>query len=146
MNDIAALIKEAQAKGGEKVRRRIYVASRTLPARCEMWRRLRKEGANIVSSWIDEAGLGQTADLGELWVRIEEEIENSDCLLLYVESEDFPLKGALVEVGMALASSTPILIVAPDCEFVAPSFRPIGSWIKHPLVSFVATIEEAVRS
>lgn len=120
---------------------RVYVASRTNHA--AMWKRLRASGLPIISSWIDEAGPGETADLSELWERVEEEVTGADMLLLYVRPDDFPLKGALIEVGMALASSTPVIIVAPECDFAAPSYRPIGSWIKHPLVSRAASIVEA---
>lgn len=127
-------------------RPRIYAASRaSVPERVAAWKRLRDEaGVNIVSTWIDEAEPGATADLGQLWIRISREIETASRLVLYVEPEDFPLKGALIEVGIALAFGMPIFVVAPRCKFDAPSYRPIGSWIKHPFVRIVETLEEAV--
>lgn len=126
---------------------RIYAASRaSVPERVALWKDLRDRcGVKIVSTWIDEAEPGATADLGQLWVRIAGEIGTADRLVLYVEPEDFPLKGALIEVGIALAFEIPIFVVAPRCEFPAPSYRPIGSWIKHPLVGQVETLDEAVR-
>lgn len=108
-----------------------------------MWRQLREAGIEIVSTWIDEAEPGETADLGELWVRIAREIASADRLVLYVEADDFPLKGAFIEVGIALGMGKPIVLVAPEIEFSAPSYRPIGSWIKHPLVTLCSDIWEA---
>lgn len=122
-----------------------YIASRaSLPERSAAWRRLRRDGWKITCSWIDEAGAGQTADLGALWSRIEAEVTGSERLILYVEPEDFPLKGALVEVGMALACRIPIRVVAPGVVLDPVSLRPIGSWVRHPLVSFCDTMEEAL--
>lgn len=122
--------------------RYIYVASRaSVPERPAMWRELRERGVPIVSSWIDEAGEGETASNRELWLRIDNEIGRSEALVLYVEPGDFPLKGALVEVGMALARSLPVFIVAPGVE-LDKSLRPIGSWPAHSLVEFYPSIHE----
>jgi hypothetical protein len=120
----------------------IYIASRTY--RAARWRRLRDvEGWQITSSWIDEAGAGESPDLGNLWSRVEAEIARSKLLILYVEMEDFPLKGALIEVGMAIASPIPVRIVAPGVILDPVSFRPLGSWVRHPRVSFCDTMIEA---
>ncbi len=78
---------------------RIYIASKTIHA--PKWRRLRDEGYNIVSTWIDEAGEGQS-DYRELSVRCIREIRQSDFLILYCEVNEV-LKGANVEAGAALA-------------------------------------------
>lgn len=123
-----------------------YIASSaSVPARAAAWRRLRDEDDwKITSSWIDESGPGETPDLGALWVRIEAEIERSERLILYVEPNDFPLKGALVEVGMAIAHRIPIRVVAPGVVIDLVTYRPIGSWVKHPLVTFAKTIDEAL--
>jgi hypothetical protein len=121
-----------------------YIASRV--ARAATWRRLRDtNGWKITSSWIDEAGADMSADLGTLWSRIETEIGRSERLILYVETEDFPLKGALIEVGMAIATRTPVRVVAPGVVLDPVSFRPLGSWIRHPLVTFYATMDEALE-
>jgi hypothetical protein len=124
-----------------------YIASRaSLPERSAAWRRLRDDdGWKITSSWIDEAGAGESSDLGSLWSRIEAEIARSERLILYVETEDFPLKGALIEVGMALAHRIPIRVVAPGVVLDPVSFRPIGSWVRHPLVTFCDTMDEALE-
>lgn len=123
-----------------------YIASRaSLPGRSAAWRRLRDvDGWKITSTWIDEAGIGETSDLGALWTRIEAEVAGSERLVLYVETEDFPLKGALIEVGIAIAHRIPIRVVAPGVVIEPTSFRPIGSWVRHPLVKFADSMNEAL--
>lgn len=123
----------------------IYVASRaSVPERGEMWRRFRDQGIPITSSWIDEDGAGQTADFRELWDRISREIAQSVALVLYAEASDFPLKGALVEAGMALGMNKRVVVCLPDVA-LNPWLRPIGSWLKHPNVAFIPDINEAVK-
>ncbi len=130
----------------------VYVASRaSVAARGAMWRALRGQGANIVSSWIDEDGEGATACMSELWARIEREIRASTRLVLYVEPGDFPLKGALVEVGMALGMGKPVRVIGPGLALEPRSMRPLGSWAAHPLVTLQAGLgvdagEHAVRA
>jgi hypothetical protein len=122
-----------------------YVASRaSIPERGAMWRVLRGEGYSITSSWIDEDGEGETADLPELWGRIHDEISRSERLVLFAESGDFPLRGALIEVGMALGMGIPVVACLPGVEFSHPSFRPVGSWINHPLVHLAAHVRLAL--
>jgi hypothetical protein len=124
----------------------IYVASRaSVPERPAMWIRYRSQGWNICSTWIDEAGNGDTDDLGELWQRIENEIRQAAALILYAEDGDFPLKGALVEVGMAIGMGKPVFVVC-SAELDEGSLRPLGSWAKHPLVTFCATVPSALAS
>lgn len=120
---------------------RIYVASRaSVLARGAMWRAERAAGAPIISTWIDEDGENDTADLDELWVRICREVSTAQRLVLYVEPTDFPLKGAFVEIGMALAARVPIVVVAPDVKIEGRNCRPFGSWIRHPLVCFADSV------
>lgn len=124
----------------------LYVASRaSVPDRPAMWRKLRDErGWKIVASWIDEAGEGETSDMGELWLRIEREIRQCDGLILYAEPGDFPLKGALVEVGIAIGAGKPIAVVISDMSILEPrSLRPLGSWANHPSCRFCESIDQA---
>lgn len=119
----------------------VYVASRaSIPERSAMWRAYRAQGANIISSWIDEAGEGQTASFGELWQRIQDEIARCDRLVFYAETlHDFPLKGALVEVGMAFGLNKPVWIVlGKEVPLDGRTHRPLGSWIEHPCVKSCA--------
>lgn len=124
----------------------VYIASRaSLPERSANWRMLRDIGGwHIISSWIDEAGEGRTADFSELWLRIENEIRNAERLILYVEADDFPLKGALIEVGMALALGVPVYVVAPGVILEERSCRPLGSWMRHPRVTLRNSMADAL--
>lgn len=63
---------------------------------------------------------------------------------LYAEAGDFPLKGAFIEVGMALSAGVPVVVVAPGVAIEPRSMRPIGSWMAHPLVTQCATVGEAM--
>lgn len=123
-----------------------YIASRVdLPERSAAWRRLRNDdGWKITSTWIDESW-ESASDLGRLWTRIEEEISKSERLVLYVEPEDFPLRAPLIEVGMALAHHIQIRVVAPGVVLDPTALRPIGSWVRHPLVTFCDTMDEALN-
>lgn len=112
-----------------------YVASRaSIPERSAMWRMFRDEGVTITSTWIDEAGEGETADFGELWDRIYDEISESDRLVLYAKTGDFPLKGAFVEAGIAIGMNIPVIVCLPGVT-LDEARRPIGSWIEHPVVT-----------
>lgn len=118
----------------------VYVASRaSIPARSAMWREYRDRwGANIISSWIDEAGEGETGDFADLWTRIHGEILRCERFVLYAEQGDFPLKGALVEAGIALAARKPIWVMG-NLTLEGRTDRPLGSWIRHPLVERINT-------
>jgi hypothetical protein len=126
---------------------KFYVASRaSLPERGAMWRRFRSGGAEITSSWIDEDGEGQTDSFVDLWDRITQEITAADRLVLYAEADDFPLKGALIEAGIAVGLGKPVTVCLPHVELDRRSFRPVGSWIAHPLVERNDDIEEVMKS
>jgi hypothetical protein len=130
----------------EMTRRGIYVASRaSLPERGAMWRALRASGVPIVSSWIDEDGEGATDDFGGLWERICREVTGAAALILYAEPGDFPLKGAYIEAGMALAAGVPVYAVLPGVDLEPRSMRPVGSWLMHPLAEVVGSVEVAVQ-
>lgn len=124
----------------------IYVASRaSIPERGAMWRKFRADGLPIISSWIDEDGEGQTADFMDLWSRIADEIRQSHDFVLYAEPGDFPLKGALIEAGIAIGRGIPIHTCLPGVELDYRSCRPIGSWINHPLVTRCDDIQQVMR-
>jgi len=121
--------------------RGIYVASRaSVPARPAFWRELRSQGWGITSSWIDAS---EEPCFGTLWERIEQEIQASVGVVLYAQAEDFPLRGALIECGLALGMGKPVALVLPGVEVEVISFRPIGSWVCHPRVKRFETVEEA---
>lgn len=90
-------------------RRGIYIASKTKHA--DRWRRLRDDaGLPIISTWIDEAGAGESGDLSDLWRRCILEASTASALVLYREPDDV-LKGGWVELGAALACGVPVFAV-----------------------------------
>lgn len=134
------------------MKRGTYIASRaSLPERSEAWRKLRDvDGYLIVSSWIDVVAQpineDNTKPLHTIWENITQEVTTAERVIVYAEPDDFPLKGTLVEVGMALAFGTPIYLVLPGVDIEEDTFRPIGSWINHPLVKLVSTMDEALMN
>lgn len=122
----------------------LYVASRT--NRAELWRTYRdRDGVPIISSWIDEAGEGETNDFSELWQRIQREIAYSCGLLFYANTADAPWKGAFVEVGMALALGKPVGVVVAG-ELEGRTMRPVGSWILDKRVTRYQTLGHAFKA
>ena len=115
---------------------RIYIASKTIHA--PKWRRLRDEGYNIISTWIDEASEGQTCDYTELSVRCIKEIRQSDFLILYCEKNEV-LKGANVEAGAALAFGIEVRCVG-QCETLSRVFQ------QHPLWKVYSDIYAALEN
>lgn len=114
----------------------IYVSSRaSIPERLEMWHNFRKIGANIISTWIDEADDQTTVSSPDLWSRIQAEIISCHRFVFYAEPTDFPVKGALVEVGMAIAYNKPIWVLGHNLDVEPLTYRPLGSWIKHHCVT-----------
>jgi len=123
----------------------IYVASRV--KHYALWQHYKANGILINSTWINEPGDGDIEDFGELWARIETEIRKSTVLVFYVHGEeDLPLKGALVEVGMALAMNKPVFAVLEDITTIGRTMRPIGSWILDKRVIRFNTLDAAFRS
>ncbi len=140
---LQAALAPHDAGGGVGQATGVYVASRaSAPGRAQMWRDLRAGGWQIISTWIDEAEPGETADYGDLWTRIEAEIRASLGVVLYATDTDFPLKGAFVEAGMALAMGKRVMVVLDHIE-LDRFMRPIGSWISHPLVQRVSHLGAA---
>ena len=113
-------------------RKGVYVASKTRHA--SLWRKLRDEYP-IISTWIDEAEAGQTADFSELWARILREVQGAKALVFLQEGLDM-CKGAFIEVGAALALGIPVLVVVDRVECV-------GTWINHPGVRCCYSLHEA---
>jgi hypothetical protein len=124
----------------------IYVASRVKHAPIWLDYRDRKRWP-IVSTWIDEAGDGETADFGELWQRIRAEIWRSKVLVFYADgNEDFPFKGALVEVGMALAMGKPVFAVLDRVMIEGRTMRPVGSWLRDRNVRKFELLPQAMEA
>jgi hypothetical protein len=111
----------------------IYIASKTTHA--NRWKELRAAGHPIISTWIDEAGPGETSDFPDLWTRCIDEASACDALIVYCEDGE-TLKGAWVEVGAALALNRPVLGVGVDAFTVR----------HHPGLSLFDDFDEALAA
>lgn len=110
----------------------IYTASKVKHA--AIWRGYRDSGFPINSTWIDEARDKESPSLPDLWIRCVVEAAGAGAVVLYVEPGDH-LKGALVEVGAALACGVPVLVVGEVDQ----------SWVHHPLVCRYADLDLAMQ-
>ena len=79
----------------------------------------------------------------ELWDRIQSEISQCFKLVLFANPEELPLKGALIEAGMAIGMAKPVVVCLPGL-IVDERYRPIGSWIRHPLVKRIDDLIDAL--
>ncbi len=109
----------------------LYFASKTVHA--GMWRAMRKRGVPIISTWIDEAEPGQTSDWIDLWSRCFDEPKNAAAVVLYRRPEEV-LKGAWIEVGVALDNGVPVYAVGAN----RASIR------HHPLFIACDSLQEAI--
>jgi hypothetical protein len=120
----------------------IYFASKVKHA--HRWQALRNSGVHTASTWIDEAGEGQTADYAELSSRCMSEIAAASAVLLYCESGEI-LKGALVEVGAALFKGTPVLCVG-TCDNLSRVFRRHPRWMEFETVEAALAYHARTRT
>lgn len=111
----------------------IYVASKT--KHTHIWKHYRELGYPIISTWIDEAGVDESKDLSDLWVRCINEASDCSLLIAYIEEGDI-LKGAYVEIGAALGNRKHVFLVG--------NFP--GSFDNHPLITKFTTLEEAFNN
>ncbi len=124
--------------------RGIYVASKTKHA--ERWRSLRAAGMPILSTWIDEAGAGESGDLSDLWRRCILEASTASALVLYREPDDV-LKGGWVELGAALAAGVPVLAVGIE-EFTVAKDKRIRHFatVEHAMSYALGLVEDRARA
>lgn len=108
----------------------IYVASKTKHA--HVWKRYRDLDFPIVSTWIDEAGEGETTDLSDLWIRCIREASECGLLIAYIEEGEV-FKGGYIEIGAALGNNRHVYLVG---DFP-------GTFMNHPLVTKYSSLEEA---
>lgn len=111
----------------------VYTASKT--AHADKWRALRSRGVNVISTWIDEAGAGETLCFTDLWIRCVREASTADIVMLYREAGEV-LKGALVEAGAALGNGRAVWLVG-DGTGASYSFQ------AHPLVRRIRSLDDA---
>lgn len=112
----------------------IYIASKTKHA--ERWRKLRDVyGYPINSTWLDEAGPGESASLSDLWLRCIREASAASALVIYCEKDEV-LKGAWIELGAALHAGVQIYAVGIEGFTVA----------HHPAIRHFPTMKDAMTA
>lgn len=122
-------------------RRGIYIASKVRHA--VTWKALRACGVPIISTWIDEAGAGESTDLSDLWRRCILEASTAEALVVYREPEEV-LKGGWVEVGAALSHNVPVFAVGIK-EFTVANDRRIRHCVDldHAIEAARALVKKA---
>ncbi len=116
---------------------RVYTASKLTSA--PMWRDLSKKWPHVIfhARWLKHNEIG-TPDLkeyaGRFWLEDEQDVKCSDAVLVYAKEGEH-LRGALVEAGMAIAYTIPVIVVGEHPDY--------GTWQHHPCVERVKHIEEA---
>ena len=124
---------QASPAAGRETRYGVYIASKTKHA--QRWKDLRASGVPIVSTWIDEAGEGETKSYADLWSRCIREAMTAERFIIYAEPGEV-LKGALVEMGAAIAAGVPVFSVG---EIGKPLWESV-------LTTKCATVEQAIRA
>ena len=118
----------------------VYVASKAYHA--PMWRQIRgtlavhRSEFAIQASWIDidVADSLSVDDVStDLWRKCVEEASSARLLVAYHARGD-EWKGALVEIGAALAHEIPVYVIG----------APPGSWAAHPLVFLAGSFDDAL--
>lgn len=121
---------------------RVYPSSKVKHA--PMWRELHRDAPHVFlnARWIKRAE--HESDLKEngfkdLWNECQDDIESADAVLVYAEDGDV-LKGALVEVGMALANGIRVIIIVSEHNRLA-----YGTWVHLDSVEWVTSMEDALE-
>lgn len=122
---------------------KVYVASKLNHE--AMWKKLREEwrmlGVEILSRWLDTVvpdDVGTQYDFDKCWLENAQDVAHADALVVYKADGDGTLRGALVEVGMALSWGIPVIITGVGVGDVHSDF---GSWQFHSLVRHVADLD-----
>jgi nucleoside 2-deoxyribosyltransferase len=112
----------------------VYTASK--PRHARMWRAMRKAGLNVIATWINYKDDTEVSDWEKLWIDCANEAAAADITLVYVEKGD-ELRGAYVEMGIAMASGKTVFLANPDGVRVTDA-------VHHPRVTEFHSLEEAL--
>jgi hypothetical protein len=116
----------------------IYIASKAKHG--WMWLNLRATGLPIISTWINESEPGQTDDWSDLWSRNLTEASSASAIVVYNEPGE-RMKGALVEVGAALARGVPVFWYGPRHDPEGKEY----TVARYPLVRVCGSLGQAIR-
>ena len=120
--------------------KRVYIASKAKHA--VHWKGFIQLGfVGIQCRWFQYAGSDDDdLDYNQLWSECLEDVQLADVLICYCAPGDV-LKGALVEVGIALGLGKRVILVGELDDFKAN-----GSWWNHAGIEFMDTVADALRS
>lgn len=116
---------------------RVYTASKLTTA--SLWRELSKKWPHVLfhARWLKHNEIG-TPDLreyaGRFWMEDQQDVKCADAVLVYAKEGEH-LRGALVEAGMAIAFTIPVIVVGEHPDY--------GTWQYHPCVERAKDIDEA---
>jgi hypothetical protein len=124
------------------MRNRVYIASKAKHA--PKWQALIAAGYNgIQCEWFNYAGTTETddsqIDYGQLWDHCITDVQEADALVLYCEPGEV-LKGAILELGVALARDKRVILVGSDEDL-----RRNGSWLHVRGIERAATVIDALN-
>lgn len=115
---------------------KIYIASKMHHA--PRWREAySREDIHIVSRWpfLEPSIDSRPSNCRKFWQDDFIDIQTADIIIVYVE-EGEKLRGALVEVGVALAFGKFVVVIGDYPDF--------GTWRFHPQVVCAADFEDAI--
>ena len=97
-------------------------------------------GLPVNARWIDLDALHPLVvhRKGDLWQMCLEDVTSSDFLLLYSEDTAEEQRGALVEIGMALAAGKRVYAVG-RCKSITPTAISDVAFTHHPLWTWLDT-------
>ena len=119
---------------------RVYIASKALHG--PKWVQLRDAGLPIISTWIDESGVGETINWPGLWSRCISEASDCTHLIAYRELGEI-LKGAWAEVGAALAHGRKVILCGDFTEFSIKHHPNVTIWASSDIRTALRAITEA---
>jgi hypothetical protein len=117
---------------------RVYVASKAKHA--GWWQALRASGLDICATWVDwpfnhNGCEPSPADWAEHWQKCVDQAATCDVLLLHAIDGEVQ-RGALIELGAALATNRKVFIVSPYD----------WSWKHHPAVTVFSSLADAIKA
>lgn len=124
----------------------IYVSSKVIHA--EMWQLLRRDrGVPINSSWIydpTQFDLMNRNQCSKAWAKYVKEVREASCVLAYTTDGDKPLKGGLIEIGIAIGLGKLIFLVAESKDFSTDWMHNLGTWIHHDAVVKCFNLQDGI--
>jgi len=118
---------------------KIYTASKLKHAK--MWRDLCQANSSFIfhARWLKHNAIGTPDTPGhaaEFWRQDVQDVIQSDAVMVYSENNE-PLRGALVEAGVAIANGIPVYVIGDSNSY--------GTWQYHSGVSRVPSLSDFIH-